>query len=142
MIRVAELTKRYRSTLALDHLTLEVPAGSVFGILGPNGAGKTTLLRLLMGFVFPDSGRIERGDLSPADLGYLPERAFYPPRLSVHRYLTAIGRLAGLQGELLRQTVPQLLHGVGMTDVASRRLGACSRGMLQRVGLALSLIHI
>ncbi len=60
MIRVEALTKRYGSTLALDRLSLDVPPGSVFGLLGPNGAGKTTFLRLLMGFLFPDAGQIDR----------------------------------------------------------------------------------
>ena len=65
MIRVEALTKRYNSILALDHLSLEVPDGAVFGLLGPNGAGKTTFLRLVMGFVFPDAGEIDREGLPP-----------------------------------------------------------------------------
>lgn len=140
MICVTGLTKRYNSTLALDRLSLEVPSGAVFGLLGPNGAGKTTFLRLLMGFVAPDAGEIDLGDLIPAHVGYLPERAFYPPRFTVRDYLSTIGRLTGLQGDALWQTVEQLLLQVGLHEVARRRLGACSRGMLQRLGLAQALI--
>jgi ABC-2 type transport system ATP-binding protein len=140
MIRVTELTKHYGTTLALDRLSLEIPAGAVFGLLGPNGAGKTTFLRLVMGFAFPDAGKIERGGLSPARIGYLMERAFYPSRFTIHDYLSTIGRLAGLQGDELRQTVSQLLEQFGLEDVGRRRLAACSRGMLQRLGVAQALL--
>jgi ABC-2 type transport system ATP-binding protein len=140
MIRVIELTKRYGSTLALDQLSLDIPAGSVFGLLGPNGAGKTTLLRVIMGFIFPDSGQLELGDLHPASIGFLPERAFYPPGITVRRYLSVIGGLAGLPPRMLRQEVDRLLSQVGLGPAAGRRLGACSRGMLQRLGLAQVLV--
>jgi ABC-2 type transport system ATP-binding protein len=140
MIRVSELTKHYGSTVALDRLSLEVPTGSVFGLLGPNGAGKTTLLRLVMGFAFPDSGRIDRKDLPPAGIGYLPERAFYPLRFTVQEYMATIGRLAGLPGSLVGQKVDQLLRQFGLHEVAGQRLAACSRGMLQRLGLAQALV--
>jgi len=140
MIRAEQLTKRYGPTLALDRLSLEVPAGAVFGLLGPNGAGKTTFLRLVMGFVFPDGGQIDRGGLIPANIGYLSERAFYPSRVSVRGYLTTLGRLVGLRPGILQQSVDRLLEQVDLHEVAGRRLGACSRGMLQRVGLAQALL--
>jgi ABC-2 type transport system ATP-binding protein len=140
MIRVQALTKRYNSILALDRLSLEVPDGVVFGLLGPNGAGKTTFLRLVMGFVFPSAGEIDRGGLPPSRIGYLPEQVYYPPRFTVGSYLATVGGLAGLQGKVLLQMVDQLLGQVGLQEVAGRRLGACSRGMLQRLGLAQALL--
>ncbi|HSJ54771.1 MAG TPA: ATP-binding cassette domain-containing protein, partial [Anaerolineae bacterium] len=96
MISICEVGKRYNSTLALDRLSLEVPPGAVFGLLGPNGAGKTTLLRLVMGFIFPDTGRIDRHGLPVTRIGYLPERAFYPPRFGIRDYLATLSRLAGV----------------------------------------------
>jgi ABC-2 type transport system ATP-binding protein len=140
MICVQALSKQYDSTLALDRLSLEVPAGAVFGLLGPNGAGKTTFLRLVMGFVFPDTGKIDRGGLLTASIGYLPERAFYPPRFTIRQYLGALGILAGLSGNTLQFGVDHLLKQLGLSDTAGKRLGACSRGMLQRVGLAQALL--
>jgi ABC-2 type transport system ATP-binding protein len=140
MIQVHDLTKHYGSTLALDRLSMEVPAGSVFGLLGPNGAGKTTFLRLIMGFVFPDAGQIDRGDLFPANIGYLPERAFYPPRFTIRGYLNSLGKLAGVGARDLTRATAHLLQQLELDGVASRRLGACSRGMLQRVGLAQALL--
>jgi ABC-2 type transport system ATP-binding protein len=140
MIRVEQLEKRYGTTLALDQLSLEVPRGAVFGLLGPNGAGKTTFLRLVMGFVFPDAGQIDRGQLLPASIGYLPERAFYPSLSNVHQYLVTMGKLAGLRGQTLKRSVASLLDQLDLKQAATRRLGACSRGMLQRVGLAQALL--
>jgi ABC-2 type transport system ATP-binding protein len=140
MIKAHEIVKRYGDVLALDRLSLEVPSGTVFGLLGPNGAGKTTLLRLMMGFIFPDGGEFDRDGLSPTRIGYLPERAFYPPRFTVGDYLATVGRLAGLQPGVLGPTTDGLLADLGLSNVAGRRLGARSRGMLQRVGLAQALM--
>lgn len=163
MIRLEEVVKRYNGTVALDRLSLHVPAlagtqdeggeqrgegeqrGAVFGLLGPNGAGKTTILRLIMGFIFPEAGRLDRGGLAPAQIGYLPERAFYPPRFGVRDYLLTAGRLAGLSPEALPEVVDHLLVQFGLQAEASRpvarkKLGTCSRGMLQRVGLAQALL--
>jgi ABC-2 type transport system ATP-binding protein len=140
MIRVKTLTKHYNQTLAVDRLSLEIPDGAVFGLLGPNGAGKTTFLRLIMGFVFPDAGQLDLGGLSPARIGYLPERAFYPSRFTAREYLGTLGRLASLKGEVLQQAVDRLLMQVNLDKVAGQRLSSCSRGMLQRLGLAQALL--
>jgi len=140
MIRAKGLSKYYKSTPALERLSLEIPEGAVYGILGPNGAGKTTFLRLVMGFVFPTDGTIDRGGLPPASIGYLPERAFYPLRFSIRDYLNTVARLVGLTGSLQQEEIARLLHQVGLFEVADQRLGACSRGMLQRLGLAQALL--
>jgi ABC-2 type transport system ATP-binding protein len=140
MIRVHELTKYYGSTLALDRLSLEIPVGSTLGLVGPNGAGKTTFLRLVMGFVLPDGGQIDRRGLVPARIGYLPERAFYPTRSRVHTYLKTQGELVGLRGPVLHRAVQELLGQLELEEVADRRLHSCSRGMLQRLGLAQALL--
>lgn len=140
MIRISNLSKRYNSTVALDRLSLEVPDGAVFGLLGPNGAGKTTLLRLVMGFVFADSGEVDRGGCAPDLIGYLPERAFYPPRFAIRDYLGVLGRLTCLPNDRVQHRVAQLLAQLDLERAADRKLGACSRGMLQRVGLAQALL--
>ncbi len=140
MLRTADLTKHYGPVRALDRLSLDVPAGAVFGLLGPNGSGKSTFLKLVMGFIFPDRGRIDRGGLAPAHIGYLSEHAFYPPRLAARDYLLTLGRLTGLRGAGLKREVERLLGQLGLEQAAGRRLGAMSRGMLQRVGLAQALM--
>ena len=140
MIRAQDLTKHYRSTPALQRLSLEIPAGAVFGILGPNGAGKTTFLRLVMGFVLPSAGTLDRGGLLPASIGYLPERAFYPPRFTIRDYLNTIAKLVGLPDVARREAIARLLHQVSLSEVADQQIGACSRGMLQRLGLAQAMV--
>jgi ABC-2 type transport system ATP-binding protein len=139
MIRVTDLVKSYGGARALDHLSLEVPKGSVFGLLGPNGAGKTTLLKLVMGFLQPDAGEI--GWQVPRwRIGYLPERAVYPPEVRVRDYLRLVATLAGLRGGMLRDEVELRLRQVELDGVARQRIGTCSRGVLQRVGLAQALL--
>jgi ABC-2 type transport system ATP-binding protein len=146
MISLLEVVKRYDGTVALDRLSLEVPAGTgesggvVFGLLGPNGAGKTTILRLIMGFIFANGGKVDRGGLATSRIGYVPERAFYPPRVALRDYLLTSGRLAGLGPEALPVAADHLLAQLGLSQAAHKRLGVCSRGMLQRVGLAQALI--
>ncbi|MBN1661843.1 MAG: ABC transporter ATP-binding protein [Anaerolineae bacterium] len=140
MIRIQEIVKRYDGTLALDHLSLEVPQGAVYGLLGPNGAGKSTLLHLIMGFILPTSGQIDRAGLPTARIGFLPERTFYPPRFAIGEYLMLLGRLGGLGRGEARQAVAGLLAQLGLEGEAGRRLGTCSRGMLQRTGLAQALL--
>ncbi|MBN1135805.1 MAG: ABC transporter ATP-binding protein [Anaerolineae bacterium] len=137
MLRASELTKRYGSTLALDRLSLDVPAGAVFGLLGPNGSGKTTFLKLVMGLIFPEAGQIDRGDLSTARIGYLSEHAFYPTRFAVRDYLNTLGHLSAISSG---REIDRLLAQLGLEEFAGRRLGALSRGTLQRVGLAQVLL--
>lgn len=141
MISADALTKRFHSTVALDEVTLEIPDGAVFGLLGPNGAGKTTFLRVVMGFLRADSGQVDLGELSPAEIGYLPERAFYPSRFTVHSYLSSMGHLAGLKGNAPREQADRLLHKVNLHEARDQRIGTCSRGMLQRLGLAQALLN-
>jgi len=140
LIRALGVTKRYGNARALDRLSLQVPEGSVFGLLGPNGAGKTTFLRLVMGFLFPEEGTLDRCGLPPCQVGYVPDRAFYPSRLRVREYLCLVGRLAGLGGGALQRRVQDLLTALDLEGAARTRLSGCSRGMLQRVGLAQALL--
>jgi ABC-2 type transport system ATP-binding protein len=140
MIRFSEVTKRYGQSLALDRLTLPIPSGAVFGLLGPNGSGKSTLINLLMGFIFPDAGQIDRGELAPFQFGYVPERPSFPPRCPAEEYLSVAGRLGGMSDAILRDAVAMRLHQVGLGDVARKRVNQFSKGMLQRLALAQALL--
>ena len=140
MIQITNVTKRYGAVTALQSLSLRVPAGAVFGVLGPNGAGKTTLLRLIMGFLFPDKGRIELAGCSRHQLGYLPERPHFARRFRVKEYLLVAGQISGLSGKPLESAVDAALAQTGLSRVADWRISACSKGMLQRLGVAQSLL--
>ena len=140
MIRATHLSKHYGATLALDRLDLNVPSGAVFGLLGPNGSGKTTFIKLLLGLVFPDTGSVESDAVAAHRIGYLPERITLPTRSRIDEYLRLCAYLDGLRGAALASAVNTRLRQVGLDQVARNRIGSCSKGMLQRLGLAAALI--
>jgi ABC-2 type transport system ATP-binding protein len=143
------LTKRYGDVLALDHLTLEVPSGSIFGFLGPNGAGKTTTLRLLTGLAAPSEGSasVAGVDIGTGDvglrrrIGFLDQSPQYYGWMRGRELLACVGELFGLRGAALRNRVGEVLALTGLTEAANRRVGGYSGGMRQRLGLAQALIN-
>jgi len=149
-IAVERLTKRYPGgVLALDGLSMTVPAGSVFGLLGPNGAGKTTCLRLLAGMTRPTSGRaVVSGTTVATDaltvrrnLGYLEQDPRAYGWMTGREQITMLGRLHGLEGAGLARAVSDALARVDLADAADRRTGTYSGGMRQRLGIAGALVH-
>jgi ABC-2 type transport system ATP-binding protein len=148
-VATAGLTKRYGGIVALDHLTLTVPSGSIFGFLGPNGAGKTTTLRLLTGLATATAGtgtvagvRIggTGGELA-RNIGYLDQDPRFYGWMRGRELLNLVGELHGLHGAALRQRVGEVLEIVGMTEAAHRRIGGYSGGMRQRLGIGQALIN-
>jgi ABC-2 type transport system ATP-binding protein len=149
-IVIEDLTKRYPGgILALDALTMSVPAGSVFGLLGPNGAGKTTTLRLLAGLTRATSGRAFIGGVAatPDDLdarrglGYLEQDPRAYAWMTGREQLRMLGRLHGLDGRTLEGAVDEALVRVDLAAAADRRTGSYSGGMRQRLGIAGALVH-
>lgn len=140
VITIRNLTKSYGDVTALRDLSLAVPAGTVYGVLGPNGAGKTTLLRLIVGLIFPDRGEITLDGCRPHELGYLPERPHFPGRFRLGEYLEIAGRASGLEGPALKGAVGRVLVQTGLARVVSYKLSTCSKGMLQRLGVAQTLL--
>ncbi|MHB1384193.1 MAG: ABC transporter ATP-binding protein [Bellilinea sp.] len=147
-IRIEALTKAFGKIRALDGLSLEVEAGTVFGFLGPNGAGKTTTLRILTGLAHADGGNawvdgLEVGKSAeiPARIGYLPEEpAFYPWMTGVET-LELMGKIHRIDKTERRRRVDEMLELAGLAEAGKRRVGGYSRGMRQRLGLAQALIH-
>jgi ABC-2 type transport system ATP-binding protein len=148
------LTKQYsvgfwrpRPYVALDHLTLQIGRGEVFGFLGPNGAGKTTTLKLLLQLIFPTSGRAEilgrpLGDVEVRRrIGYLPENPYFYDNLSAEELLEYFASLFGYRGHERRQRVTRLLDEVGLGAERRFLLRKYSKGMVQRVGLAQALLN-
>ncbi len=132
---------------ALDHLNLTVEEGRIFGLVGPNGSGKTTTLKLLLGLIFPTSGTAEilGQKLGRIDykryIGFLPEGPYFYDHLNGEEILRFYGSLFGLRGASLRKRTDELLELVGMSDRRHVRIRDCSRGMIQRIGLAQALIN-
>src|SRR5918996_1025761 len=153
-IATEALTKHYmvgfwrpRPYVALDSLTLRVGAGQVFGFLGPNGAGKTTTLKLLMQLTYPTSGRAEIlgkpvGDVEvKRRIGYLPENPYFYDYLTAEELLGYFAGLFGYAGAERRRRVSALLDEVGIGAERRMQLRKFSKGMIQRVGIAQSLIN-
>ena len=150
-IVTSSLAKRFRGgQLAVDHIDLAVPAGSVYGFLGPNGSGKTTTIRMLLGLIHPTDGslellgtRIEDGlDRALPRVGALVEGPAFYPFLSGRQNLArcdAADRTAGLA--TARARIDQALDRVGLLAAADKRYRAYSLGMKQRLGIASGLLR-
>jgi ABC-2 type transport system ATP-binding protein len=132
---------------ALHPLHLTVEEGEIFGFLGPNGAGKTTTLKMLMGLVFPTSGLarlLGRDWTDPevkAQIGFLPEQPYFYDYLTAHELLDYYAQLSGVPGKDRKRRIDEVLQRVGLTDVEGVQLRKFSKGMLQRAGIAQSILH-
>ena len=145
-IHTVELSKRFGKTIALAGLSMTVPRGEVFGFLGPNGAGKTTSVKLLLGLISPTSGEgwllgQPIGDLKTRRrIGYLPELFRYQSWLSAREVLALHCELAPLPRSSWKDEITTALDTVGLTDRAGDKVGTFSKGMQQRLGLAVALL--
>src|SRR5262249_40872288 len=123
-IECIELSKTYSKRItALNNLTLSVNKGSSFGLLGENGAGKSTLVRLIMGFIFPSSGRIrvlgeEKVARAHPHIGYVHERPIFETRFTGRAYLTYMAELSGLWGHAGEARIEELLEQVNLSEAA------------------------
>jgi ABC-2 type transport system ATP-binding protein len=135
------LVKRYGPRAALDGVDLRVPAGSVYGLVGPNGAGKTTLLGILSGLRRPTSGTV-RLEARPGRVATLPDTPQFDPWLTGREVVALAAHLAGppSAASTAAGRVDSVLAQTGLADAAGRRVGGYSRGMLQRLGLAATVV--
>jgi ABC-2 type transport system ATP-binding protein len=153
-IEILGLTKDYpigfwrkRRRRSLDHLTLQVEEGEVFGFLGPNGAGKTTTLKLLMGLIFPTEGtaRIRGRPIDDVgmhhEIGYLPEQPYFYDYLTARELLDYYARFSDYRPAERRDRVERFLTMVGLAAAADVQLRKFSKGMLQRAGIAQAVLH-
>lgn len=143
-----DLTVDYRERRAIDHLTLDIPTGIIFGLLGPNGAGKTTTIRVLLGLIQPTSGRAlvlgmdsqTQSDQIRRLCGSLMEPGLYE-RLSAEDNLRFYGRIWHLPAQEIERRIRELLTHIGFWERRKERVGTWSRGMKQRLAIARLLIH-
>jgi ABC-2 type transport system ATP-binding protein len=144
VIQTSGLSKRYGDQVAVRHLTLEVTAGEIFGFLGPNGAGKTTTILMLMGLSEPTAGTARVCGLDPTRegvkvkrmVGYLPENVGFYGDMTAVDNLLYVARLNRLSDGPARTRIGAALEAVGLADEGGKRVGAYSRGMRQRLGIA------
>jgi len=147
-VEAVGLCKRYGDVTAVDRLDLSIDKGEIFGLLGPNGAGKTTTILMLLGLTEPTAGkaRVDGLDATRAPLevkrrvGYLPDDVGFYSDLTGRDNLRYTAQLNRLPKEVAEERIEHLLHDVGLTDAADRRVSEYSRGMRQRLGLADALV--
>ncbi|MDH5526392.1 MAG: ABC transporter ATP-binding protein [Nitrospirota bacterium] len=151
-IRLEQVAKSFphgflmRPREAVRDVSLQVPAGSLFGYLGHNGAGKTTTIKMLLGLIAPTSGRVRVWGGDPAApevrrrVGYLPEQPYFYDYLTTREFLEFHAELAGVAPDLRAGRIAELLDWVGLAGVENAPLNRFSKGMQQRVGLAQALI--
>jgi ABC-2 type transport system ATP-binding protein len=136
-LRTEGLTKRYGTHTALSGVNLTVSAGSVYGLVGPNGAGKTTLLAILAGLRHATAGRVDLG-VPRRRVAMLPDTPQFDPWLTGREVAALAARLA--TGVDDPSAVDSALTDAGLAEAAGRRVGGYSRGMLQRLGLAATMV--
>jgi ABC-2 type transport system ATP-binding protein len=147
VIRADRITKRYAGHVAVRELSLEVPAGGIFGLLGPNGAGKTTTIRMLLNILTPDEGRVTlfggegTGRELSARIGYLPEERGLYPKMRVLDQLAFLGEAKGLSRWDARKRARVWLDRLGLGDWVMRKVADLSKGMQQKVQFAGALQH-
>lgn len=149
MIEVAHLHRRYGNLAAVDDLSFQLEKGEVVGFLGPNGAGKTTTMRILTGYLpatKADKLMVAGFDVLRQSMevrkhiGYLPESVPLYREMRVEEMLRFHGRLHGMSRLDMRDAIPDVLDRVGVLDRRKQLVGQLSRGLKQRVGLAVALL--
>lgn len=153
VVAINDLTKDFDIGLrgiklrAVDHLSLSIPRGMVYGLLGPNGSGKSTTIKIVLGLMQSTSGTCSvlgesAGKLSVRRrIGYLPEAPDFYRYLTGRELVAFYGRMAGVLEHDLMAAVDRVLAMVDLTEAGRRKIGTYSKGMLQRVGLAQALVH-
>ncbi len=148
IIETTSLTKRYGEQTAVDGLTFQVNEGDIFGFLGPNGSGKTTTLLMLMGLSRPSDGSVRICGFNPERnsrevkriVGYLPENVGFYEDLNAVQSLEYIADLNGMDRDQVRDKILDALEDVGLSEELEKKVGAFSRGMRQRLGIAEVLV--
>ncbi len=151
MLKLQELTKWYskRNTPAVDHISLHVKPGEIFGFIGPNGAGKTTTIKMITGILSPDEGTISicgkdivKEPVAAKRLfGYVPDNPDIYDRLTGVEYLEFLGDIYGIPGGERKSRILQYATMFGIQDVLGNQIRSYSHGMRQKLVLIGALIH-
>ncbi|MBC7188720.1 ABC transporter ATP-binding protein [Candidatus Aerophobetes bacterium] len=148
IVEINEVTKIYDKVKAVDGISLRINEGEIFGFLGPNGAGKTTTILMLLGLTEPTSGEVKvfgyNATRNPLQVkrktGYLPENVGFYEDLTARENLFYITALNGIKRDKASMKIEEVLSLVGLMDAADKEVGKFSRGMIQRLGIAATLV--
>lgn len=140
-IEVKNLTKKYKEVVAVHGLNMKVKKGEIYGFLGPNGAGKTTTLKIIMGLAKPTAGEVfVEGKKLDAEtrrnIGFLPEKVSFYDNLNAIQTLEFFAELKNVD----KKEIKQILKEIGLQEAAKRIVGSFSKGMIQLVGIAQTML--
>ncbi len=149
MLYIRDLTKNYGSFTAVNHLTLHIPEGDLFGFVGPNGAGKTTTIRIVCGLLRASGGSVQIGSTAAAVgskemkrlIGYVPDFFGVYDNLKVREYMDMYGSMYGMNSRDIARLTDDLLELVNLSDKKEFYVDTLSRGMKQRLCVARALLH-
>jgi len=149
MLTIYDLTKNYGSFTAVNHLSLHIPEGDLFGFVGPNGAGKTTTIRIVCGLLKASGGSVRIGNTNARMgskemkrlIGYVPDFFGVYDNLKVHEYMDFYGSMYGMQSRDIAKLSDDLLELVNLSDKKDFYVDTLSRGMKQRLCVARALLH-
>ena len=146
MLTIDNITKTFGDFQALDHVSLHVRRGSIFGLLGPNGAGKTTLIRIINHIIRPDSGTLQfdghpMTDSDVMQIGYLPEERGLYKKMKVGEQAIYLARLKGLDKVTAEQRLHQWFDRLEIDDWWNRPVEELSKGMQQKVQFVVTVLH-
>lgn len=142
-VEIDQVTKAFGNVVAVNDLSLQVPAGSIYGFIGPNGSGKTTTLRMIMRIYFPDQGHIrvlgeERLAAANDRVGYLPEERGLYKQMKVRDVLRFYAALKGRRDS--KETIDQWLERMGLSEWADKKVATLSKGMSQKVQFIATIV--
>jgi ABC-2 type transport system ATP-binding protein len=149
VIKIENLTRKFRNVVAVDGLNLEIQGGEIFGLVGPDGAGKTTTIRMLAAIMDPSAGQasvagydtVREAEAIKQRIGYMAQQFNLYGDLSVQENLDFFADIFGVRGQQRRERLGQLLRFARLTEFTDRRAANLSGGMKKKLALACSLIH-
>jgi ABC-2 type transport system ATP-binding protein len=149
VLSVSNLSKFYGNFKALDSVSFSVDKGWVYGYLGPNGAGKTTTIRTMLGLLKPNQGKVQIDNANPSkdpihtlqSVGYAPELPTLQTFFTGEQLLDFMGKMFGLSMQNRKERIKKLLDLVGLANRGKKKIGTYSKGMVQRLSVALALIN-
>jgi ABC-2 type transport system ATP-binding protein len=147
VLEVKNVVKQYKDFYAVDHLSFDIPQGTIFGLLGPNGAGKTTLLRMITGILIPDSGDIfvngNKTDLvsNAKFIGYMPEERGLYKKMKAEEQAIYLAQLKGLPYSIAKDKVKYWFDKLDMNSWKDKKVEEVSKGMGQKLQFVCTVIH-
>lgn len=146
ILRLENVTKRYKDFVAVDEISFEVKPGTIFGMLGPNGAGKTSTIRIITTITGPDSGKVffqnePLNQSHPARMGYLPEERGLYKKMKVGEHLIYLAQLKGLSRAEATTKCKEMLHRFEALDWWHKKVEELSKGMQQKIQFIATIVH-